>query len=52
VSPATCQATTTGIIPGSGGAGVGIYQFTGATIPDLAIAAGQSLSVSVTISFS
>jgi hypothetical protein len=52
VSPAVCQATTTGIIPGSGGAGVGIYQFTGATIPDLAIAAGQSLAVTVTISFS
>jgi hypothetical protein len=52
VSPATCQATTSGTIPGSGGAGVGIYNFTAATIPDLAIAAGQSLVLSVTISFS
>lgn len=52
VSPATCQATTSGTIPGSGGAGVGIYNFTAATIPDLAIAAGQSLVVTVTISFS
>jgi hypothetical protein len=52
VSPAVCQATTTGIIPGSGGAGVGIYQFTAAAIPDLPVAAGQSLFVTVTISFS
>jgi hypothetical protein len=52
VSPATCQATTSGIIPGSGGAGVGIYGFTAATIPDLAIAADQILVVKVMISFS
>lgn len=52
VSPATCQATTSGPIPGAGGAYVGIYNFTAATIPDLAIAAGQSLVITVTISFS
>lgn len=51
VSPATCQATTSGTIPGSGGAGVGIYNFTAATIPDLVVTAGQTVAVSVTISF-
>jgi hypothetical protein len=52
VSAATCQATTSGTIPGSGGVGVGIYNFTAATIPDLAIAAGQSLNITVILSFS
>ncbi len=51
VSAATCQATTSGPIPGAGGAYVGIFNFTAATIPDLTVASGQSLAVTVTISF-
>ena len=52
VSPATCQATISGPIPGGGGAYVGTYNFTAATIPDLVVSPGQTVALTVTISFS